>query len=1010
LTRVFTIPAAAPFLPTLARALLAGQLVPGFPGPDPLAIADATLYLPTQRAARAFGQALIEVSRRDSLVMPRIVPLGVFAAEEGEFSELEALSLDDRPAVGDLERRMTLARLVAAWGRALKGAIRQVGADGRVETDPSEPPLVAATPVEALVLAGDLAALIDDMRIEGVGFERLGDIVGDQFDPYWKITLDFLKIAFEAWPAWLTERGLADRAERTEVGVEREIARLATRGPTIIAGSTGTNRAIAKLIGAVARAANGAVVLPDLDHDLDEPAWRLIAEGEDPTAATHPQAALARLLRRIGVERKDVTPLGEPGARARLMTEAMRPAESTHLWSEAKIDVAALDRVALVEAEHEAEEALAIAAALRETLETPGRTAALVTPNPAISRRVAAELARWDVEVENSAGATLGDAPAGVFARLAVATAADFSASRVAALLGSSLVRLGRTPAAFERAARALDLSVLRAPLPSTGLEDGAAALKRGRDAVSDRHAHPAIRTLSEADLTAAEALLRDLETALTPLRAADGGPLAGLVAAHRRALETLAAPEPIDDAVAELLDEWELASAESFTCGLDDYAAMFETLVAAREPPSPRGHPRVALLGLLEARLLNFDRVVLAGLDETVWPPAARTDAFLNRQMRAELKLSPPERRIGQTAHDFVAALGVADVVITRAKKRDGAPTVASRFLRRIEAVAGEPALTSVLARGARYLEFARWLDRPARAKPVPRPSPRPPVELRPQRLSVTRIEALRRDPYAVYAESVLKLKPLPPVGPEVDAAAIGNVWHAALEAFAKAAPANEPPDQARARLTAVAEASFAELNSDAAFRALRWPRIQEALKVFLAFDTERRETAEKIWLEETGKLVIPLADGSVFALTAKADRIELSREGLATVIDYKTGSPPGNKEVEVGFAPQMTLEAAMLKRGAFEAIGPLEPEGAIYLKLGGADGGKVHPLKLEMGSFGEVAERHFADLKTLLDQLRDPTTGFVSRPFPKFIAKGTDYDHLARVAEWSLAEEEEP
>ncbi len=833
MTRVFTIPAAAPFLPTLAKALLDGQLIPGFPGPDPLALVDATLYLPTQRAARAFAQALIEASGRDSLAMPRIVPLGVFAAEEGEFSGVEPLALDDRPAVGDLERRMTLARLVAAWGGALKGAIRQVGADGRVETDPSEPPLVAATPAEALVLAGDLAALIDDMRIEGVGFERLADIAGDQFDPYWKITLDFLKIAFEAWPAWLTERGLADRAERTEIGVEREIARLATRGPTIVAGSTGTNRAIAKLIGAVARADNGAVVLPDLDRDLDEPAWRLIAEGEDPTAATHPQAALARLLRRIGVERQTVTPLGGSNPRAALMTEAMRPAESTHLWSEAKIDAAAaLDRMALVEAENEAEEALAIAAALRETLETPGRTAALVTPNPAISRRVAAELARWDVEVENSAGATLGDATAGMFSRLAVAAGRDFTPSRVAALLGSPLVRVGRTPAAFERAARALDLAVLRAPLSSDGLKNSAAALARARAAVADRHAHPAIRTLSEADVAAAEALLRDLETALAPLRAADGGPLAGLVAAHRTALEALAAPEPVDEAVAELLDEWELASAESFSCGLDDYAAMFETLVAAREPPSPRGHPRVALLGLLEARLLSFDRVVLAGLDETVWPPAARTDAFLNRQMRAELKLSPPERRIGQTAHDFVAALGAADVVITRAKKRDGAPTVASRFLRRIEAVAGEKALGPVLARGARYLEFARWLDRPTRARPVPRPSPKPPVDLRPQRLSVTRIEALRRDPYAVYAESILKLKPLPPVGPEVDAAAIGNVWHAALEAFAKAAPANEPPDQARARLTAVAEASFAELNADPAFRALRWPRIREALE----------------------------------------------------------------------------------------------------------------------------------------------------------------------------------
>ena len=302
LTRLFTIPAAAPFLPTLARALLDGRLIPGFPGPDPLALAQATIYLPTQRAARAFGEALVAASGRASLALPRIVPLGAFAAEEGEFAEIEAF--DDPPAVGDLQRRMTLARLVAAWGKQLKGAIRRVGADGRLEMDDSEPPLVAATPAEALRLAGDLAALIDDMRIEGVGFERLASLAGDAFDPYWRITLEFLKIAFEAWPAWLAEQGLSDRAERTERAVAREIAELPKRGPTIVAGSTGANSATARLIGAVARAPNGAVVLRDLDMDLDEAAWRLIAEGEDPTSATHPQAMLARLLSTIGVSRR----------------------------------------------------------------------------------------------------------------------------------------------------------------------------------------------------------------------------------------------------------------------------------------------------------------------------------------------------------------------------------------------------------------------------------------------------------------------------------------------------------------------------------------------------------------------------------------------------------------------------------------------------------------------------------------------------------------------------------
>jgi len=994
LTRLFTIPAAAPILPTLARALLDGRLIPGFPGPDPLALAQATIYLPTQRAARAFGEALVAASGRASLALPRIVPLGAFAAEEGEFAEIEAF--DDPPAVGDLQRRMTLARLVAAWGKQLKGAIRRVGADGRLEMDDSEPPLVAATPAEALRLAGDLAALIDDMRIEGIGFARLASLAGDAFDPYWRITLEFLKIAFEAWPAWLAEQGLSDRAERAERAVAREIAELPRRGPTIVAGSTGANAATARLIGAVARAPNGAVVLRDLDMDLDEAAWGLIAEG----APTHPQAMLARLLASIGVARAEVVKLGEADARARFLSEAMRPADSTHLWFAGRPEPA-LDGVALIEADNEAEEALAAAIALRETLAAPGRTAALVTPDPKIARRVAAELARWDVEVENSAGATLGATEEGVFARLAVAAARDFTPAAVAALLGSPLLSVGREPDAYLAAARALELGTLRAPLPTDGLADLAAAAAAARAAVEDLHAHRALKSLRPDDLAAAEALLRDIAAALAPLVAVQRGPLAGFIGAHAQALQALAAPEPPGEAITQLLDDWMLAAGEGFECGLGDYAEMFETLVAERAPPGPRGHPRLAILGLLEARLLNFDRLVLAGLDETLWPPAARTDAFLNRQMRADLGLTPPERRLGQTAQDFVAALGTHDIVLTRAKKRDGSPTVASRFLRRIEALAGEAAMGSIS--GRRYLELARRLDRAEPSPPASRPIPAPPLALRPRGLSVTRIETLIRDPYAIYAERILRLSPLPPVGQGSTAAAIGNVWHDLLEDYANDGP------WTRARLAALAETAFATLKDDPAFRALRWPRILEALDFFFAFDAERREAEPQIFIEAEGKLTLELGDGSPFALSGRADRIEIGPDGLATIIDYKTGAPPGLREVEVGFAPQLTLEAALLKRGGFPGVADVETAQAIYLKLGGPGGGKPRYVKFKDVSFAEVAERHFDDLMKLLNAYRDPKRGYPSRPFAKFVARGADYDHLARVAEWALAEGEE-
>ena len=404
----------------------------------------------------------------------------------------------------------------------------------------------------------------------------------------------------------------------------------------------------------------------------------MIGAEDESASAGHPQATLRRLLQTIGVAREEVTALGAPApslrARARFLSEALRPAESTHFWRRKRDDLGeiaiadALADIALLVAENEAEEALALAVAMRETLEKPGKTAALITPDPAIARRVAAELERWGIAVQNSAGLTLADTSVGVFARLVLAAALDFEPLPISALIGHPLCKLGRAPEDLARQTRALDLSVLRTILPASGLADIGAAFAAAREANSSQHAHPAMKDLDDGDLRGAELLLRDLAASLAPLRELRAGaPLREFVVAHRTAMEALAAPgdlvaAPGGETLETLLDEWLIASEDGFACALADYGALSGSLLATqRAPPTDAGHPRLALLGLLEARLLSFDLVLLAGLDETMWPPAAQTDAFLNRPMRRELALSPPERRLGQTAHDFVAALGAA-------------------------------------------------------------------------------------------------------------------------------------------------------------------------------------------------------------------------------------------------------------------------------------------------------------------------------------------------------------
>ena len=462
-------------------------------------------------------------------------------------------------------------------------------------------------------------------------------------------------------------------------------------------------------------------------------------------------------------------------------------------------------------------------------------------------------------------------------------------------------------------------------------------------------------------------------------------------------------------DALDEIFGELEADTGDRLAFDGESYGILFGRLAHELAlPNTERPHPSLQIFGLLEARVIQADVMLLGGLDETIWPPQAQSDPFLNRPMRHDLGLSPPERRIGQTAHDFAQAMGHRLVILSRAQKRGGSPTGPSRFLLRLGALGGDE-WDACRLRGRRFLEFARALDESLTAAiPAKRPRPMPPLELRPARLSVTQIETLRRDPYAIYAAHVLRLAPLPRVGEMLDPSEFGSKMHEALHAFATCEAAHGTPEVRRAAMRAIARRVFGAALDDPMFAAFRWPTVEKSIEIFLGFDAGQRAAADDIAVETDGRLSLALADGSDFILTARADRIDRHRDGSATLIDYKTGQPPGLNEVQVGFAPQLTLEAAMLREGGF---GPLHRGSiaATYVKLGGKDGGFVRHLAFDNEAFSDVVDRHFEGLQRLLSSFRRQDTGYPSRPFPKFARGFGDFDHLARVREWSLAGDEE-
>lgn len=983
--RWFSIPAHRSFLDDLAAGLVAAL-------PEPEQLAEAVVLVPTRRGARFLAEAFVGAAGGRATLLPQIRAIGDLDEGEPPF-EPGDLSLDIPPAIDPRTRRFELARLVtghAGLGRRLEAA-------------------------GALEMADALATFLDDLQIEEVRdpLKRLDGLVDLDMAAHWKRSADVLRIALEAWPARLAEMGLidvSDRRVRLLDALTAQWTRHPPRHPLIAAGSTGAAPATARLLKAIAEAPKGLVVLPGLDKDLADKAWRDVQD-------QHPQGMMRRLLEvHAGVPRGDVRDwLPDADSRGRwrrrLINEALRPAEATADWRDVLKTLRAgaaggadplaegLAGLSVVAARHEEEAADVCALLLRETLERPDATCALVTPDLALARRVSARLARFGVVADSSAGSSLSGFPIGVLIRLVADHAVDpLSPVLLLAILKHSLVRLDREPDAFAAA-----LASLEVPHPKDRLNRRLRGARPG-----DREA--LLARLD--DIPDGRALVEDLLTALDILGLAFADGPGGVDEVARGlvlALEALGGPDvwngPDGECAAGLLAALIADGAALPPVSPRAFAELIVKLMAGETLRVGAVHPRVRILGALEARLLRADRLVLAGLEDGVWPRGATIDPFLSRPMRERLGLPSPERRLGLTAHDFAQAACAPEVVLVHSLRREGAPAVESRWLWRLR----------TLARGAgvdlpgrpEALDWARALDAPDVYRPVERPEPRPPVDERPDRFAVTRIEALTRDPYSVWARDILKLFPLDRPDEPVESRARGTAIHAAFEDFAAAWRDGEPQE---------APALFERLYLDALVRqglpraALARERAlaREAAQWATALERERRADGRRVFVERSGELPVE-AGGRLFTLTAKADRIEITPDGLGHVLDFKTGGAPSLKQIDTGFSPQLTLTLAMLLAGGF---GDLKAHAGdlTYLKVTGRQPpGEVIVRKAAGAEAEEAAGRAWEGVRRLLALYQDPARGYRSRTAPQFVKTyASDYDHLARVFEWSTGSED--
>lgn len=974
---VFTIGMDRRFADELARGVLARY------GGDPIALSDVLILLPTRRSVRAVSDAFLRATDGKPTILPRFAPIGDL--DESDWSEAAdtgaALALP--PAIDPTEREALLAELVTAF------------------TDDQGQP-IAQSAAQALLLARELGSLLDELAIDGVPFDKLETLVEGNFASHWQRTLKFLAIVGKAWPQVLDERGQIDAIARRTAAIRAQAERWRTHPPAtpvIAAGSTGSQPATRALLATIAGLPQGAVVLPGLDREMDEESWISL----DPS---HPQFGLRELLAAFGIDRDAVADWpGTAGdaARRQLIAELMRPAETSEHWT--RPTEAALDHVTRADCATPHQEALVIALALREALEVPQRTAALVTPDRDLARRVTAELRRWKINIDDSAGQPLIDSTPAVLIRVLIAAIdSGFAPVDLLALLKHPLCTLGLARADVLNAARRLDRKCLRGLKPAPGL----AALRSRIDETRFGRA---------ADRKQVTDLVRRIDEATSALAALmrAGADPAALLGATIAAAEEIApsdslwsgeAGEALADALAEMRTAWHGRRPVSG----GDWPALFAAMLAPQTlRPRFGRHPRLAIWGPLEARLQRADLLILGGLNEGSWPPAVETGPWINRPMRAALGLPQPERRVGLSAHDFVAALAAERVLLTRSEREGGAPTVPSRWLARLDALFGynpedNAAPPEYIQRGRRtLLAWAQTIDDAGRYRPRPRPEPRPPVEARPTRLSVSSIEQWRRDPYGLYARRILGLEALDPLEAELSAADRGSALHKTLDDFLKAHPSGLLPADALARFEALGERHLGELMAAPAERAFWWPRFQKLARWFVATENARRAAGTKLLGSETDGAITVGPASRPLRIEARADRIDEIEPGGWEIIDYKTGRMPSPRELEALFAPQLLLEAAMAEQGGFAEIsGKARAVHVSYWQANGlGDGGTTKEIK---GS-DELVPAMLSLVARMAEHFANPATPYTALPWPEFSPYFNDYAHLERVAEWSTA-----
>ncbi len=955
MSHIFNIPLSCSLVDVLASHLLKKY------ADNLLQLTDVTILLPNRRAVRELRDAFIRLHGMNATLLPQILPLGS-VDEDGFFFSGNDVNIPN--AVSPAERLMIFIRLITAR--------------------PDDFKMEHLSFAQACYLARELASLVDTVNNERLDFSKLQNLVPEEYAAHWQNTLDFLKIITSYFPQILQDRELIDIAEYNNLLLKQQSQAWQKTPPdkeVIIAGTTATFPAMKELVKTISELPNGSVWLSGIDKYLDDSSWNMVDE-------THPQFELKQLLDFLKISRAEIPDIDAPAnaAREKLLSEIMRPADSTDKWRNLSADIfssSPFDGLKIINCRDSRKEAMVIASIMRQNLETPEKTTALITEDRNLARRVSNELLRWNIKADDSAGIPLSQTPQGVFLRLIAAVCEqNFAPLPLLSLYKHPFACFGQSASQIRTEIRDFEKNILRNRKERNS--DGSDFINRQKNIFAEFYA-----LISQPQASFKQLLISHINLAEQIASRSD-----------KSGAEILWSGESGETAAPALAEMIESAD----TLGNipnGQYLELFEAMLAGTMVRTKYGsHPRLRILGPIEARLCTFDCIIISSLNEGTMPANSSSGAWLSRPMKKDFGFPLPEKAIGVLAHDFCEMACGKEVFLTRAERVDGAPTVKSRWLMRLETVLKALSVDIASLYSVQHLSWIQKLERTDSIVPTIPPCPKPPLEARPRELWANDIERLLYDPYTIFASKILRLRKVEDIDPDPDAIDIGIITHSILEKFYRQYPTDLPQDMAQC-LQKLASEALDEHNIDSEIRAFWWPKMLKTIDWIVATEKEYRRNIRRTYCEISGKITIDAPAGP-FSSGARGDRIDLTENDSLNIIDYKTGSAHTLKQITGGYAPQLPIEGIIALNGGYPGICATSVNSLSYWRL------NKKTITAEK-DVNQILSDNLEKIKQLIAMFDNPENGYITKPDPKHTLTHSDYQHLSRIDEWEVNSNEQ-